>query len=111
MFLTISTQVESMLRESVVRFLTVTCANSGQYRRLCGMFVGVTSILVGLIPILLSILDHRSRWLRIAALPGIWFGLSFLIAAFHNVIISYHLHSEMSSTIRPVDVSLDLPVW
>lgn len=99
-----------MLRESVVNFLTVTCANSGQYRRMCGMFVGVTSILVGLIPILLSILDHRSRWLRIAALPGIWLGMSFLIAAFHNVSTPRFVLSSARLTVGVADVSLDLPV-
>ncbi|KAG8930627.1 hypothetical protein FRC02_003954 [Tulasnella sp. 418] len=87
-------QVEEMLHESLMRFVTTACGNSGRARGFFGIFVGICVIAIGLIPVLLSILDHRSRWVRLTALPAFWFGATTLVAALHGVCVVIFLFGD-----------------
>lgn len=78
-------QVENMLNESFHRFVMGCMTNSGTARGIFGIFVGVCAMSVALAPLLLSILGGRSRWIRFAALPCLWLGITTIIGCLHGV--------------------------
>ena len=84
-FADIRNQVEGMLTESLHNFVRSRSANAGRNRGLFAIFVGLCVMCIGLAPILSSMLQSKSRWLRIAALPCFWFGATTLICGLHGV--------------------------
>jgi len=93
-FKEIRDQVESMLNESLNRFSLGCCTNSGRYRGLFGIAVGLAAMCIALAPILLSILGGKSRWVRFAALPCLWFGAMVVIASLHGVCVVIYLFGD-----------------
>ncbi|KDQ16336.1 hypothetical protein BOTBODRAFT_64934 [Botryobasidium botryosum FD-172 SS1] len=87
-------QVESMLTESLNRFVTGCCTNSGRYRGLFGIVVGLAAMSIALAPVLLSILGGESRWVRFAALPCLWFGAMVVIASLHGICVVIYLFGD-----------------
>lgn len=60
--------------------------NVGTNRGLCGMVGGSTIMLLGsLAPLLVNFLKGHDRWLRLLAIPGMWLGLTILLASLHGV--------------------------
>lgn len=78
-------QVESMLNESLHRFVMGCCTNSGTARGIFGVAVGLAAMSIALAPVLLSILRGESRWIRFAALPCLWFGAMTVIGSLQGV--------------------------
>ena len=94
-------QVEGMLTESLHNFVRTKSANAGRNRGLFAIFVGLVVMCIGLAPILSSVLQSKSKWLRIAALPCFWFGATTLICGLHGVRHPFFaclmlLHAEIS---------------
>ncbi|KAG8999662.1 hypothetical protein FRB94_006004 [Tulasnella sp. JGI-2019a] len=87
-------QVEGMLRESLMKFIQGSCANSGRRRGLFAIAVGMLVIAIGLIPVLLSVYHHTSRGVRFAGLPAFWFGATTAIAGFHGVCVVIFLFGD-----------------
>ncbi|KAG8709803.1 hypothetical protein FRC11_005199 [Ceratobasidium sp. 423] len=80
----IKSEVEDMLRESLNRFVTGSCGNSGRARGLFGIALGVITLAVGLAPVLVSVLQGRGgRGLRVAAIPIFWLGAWVTIMSLH----------------------------
>ncbi|KAH7341582.1 hypothetical protein B0J17DRAFT_714745 [Rhizoctonia solani] len=91
----ISSEVEDMLRESLNRFVTGSCGNSGRARGLFGISLGVITLAVGLAPVLVSILQGRGgRGLRVAAIPIFWLGAWVTIMSLHGVCILIFLFGD-----------------
>ena len=65
-------------------FVGNSCGNSGRNRGIFGIFVGLSAMAVGLAPILLSVLEGKSRWMRLGALLPFWFGAMVVIASLHG---------------------------
>lgn len=75
-----------MLKASLDRMVVAAYTNVGTNRGLCGILGGCFFMLVGSIaPLLVNFLNGRDRWLRLLAIPGMWFGLTILLASLHGV--------------------------
>jgi hypothetical protein len=86
-FTDVACEVQSMLNQSLQRFLVAAYSNVGTNRGLCGILGGLGIVLLGsLPPIIYSLLAGKSRWLRLTALPGMWLGLTIVIASLYGVI-------------------------
>jgi hypothetical protein len=89
LFVEVAEEVHKMLKESLCRFVIAAYTNVGNTRGLCGILGGIALGLFGSIPpIVVSFLTGGSRWLRLCALPGLWMGLTVLIASLHGVSLS-----------------------
>lgn len=85
-----------MLRESLDRFVTAAYSNVGTNRALCGIVVGSFFIILGTVgPLVSSIIAGHSRWLRLTAFPGLWFGLTVLMASLHGICLSVYLFGDV----------------
>lgn len=87
-FIQVEDQVRSMLQESLDRFANSTITNVGTARATCGLFGGTVITLAGFLPpIAENFALSKSRWLRIVAFPGLWLGLTIILASLHGVCI------------------------
>jgi hypothetical protein len=85
-FSEVAWQVHNMLKESLDRFVLASYYNVGTNRALCGMIGGTVIALAGSVPpIAVNFAADRDRWLRLLALPGLWLGLTILVASMHGV--------------------------
>ena len=79
-------QVHNMLKDSLDRFVLASYYNVGTNRALCGMIGGTVISLAGFVPpIAVNFANGRARWLRLLAFPGLWLGLTVLIASLNGV--------------------------
>jgi hypothetical protein len=79
-------ELRKQLQASLDRFAVACYQNVGTKRALCGMVGGSVIALTGTLPPLAcEITFSTNRWLRLTALPGMWLGVWFLIAAFNGV--------------------------
>ena len=75
-----------MLKESLDRFVLASYYNVGTSRALCGMIGGAIIALAGFVPpVAVNLADQHVRWLRLLALPGLWLGLTVIVASLHGV--------------------------
>ena len=75
-----------MLKDSLDRFVLASYYNVGTNRALCGMIGGTVISLVGFVPpTAVNFADNHARWLRLLAFPGLWLGLTILIASLNGV--------------------------
>jgi hypothetical protein len=89
-FTPVACEVQRMLDESLRRFVHASYTNVGTYRALCGIVGGIVIALIGSVaPIVYNIVSGRSRWLRLTALPGMWFGFTILLASLHGVSVLF----------------------
>ncbi|KAJ7212179.1 hypothetical protein GGX14DRAFT_622225 [Mycena pura] len=91
-FAGVALETRKMLDKSLARFVTAQFSNVGNQRALCGMIAGVVCFLIGaLIPIVYNFALGHSRWLRLVSFPGMWLGLTILLAAFNGVCVGVQL--------------------
>lgn len=93
-----------MLKDSLDRFVLASYYNVGTNRALCGMIGGTVISLAGFVPpIAVNFANGRARWLRLLAFPGLWLGLTILIASLNGVrSISIHPMTAIQVLIFPV---------
>ena len=92
----IAAETFQTLRGSLQRFVHAQLTNAGNNRVLCGITAGIFFCLLGFIPpIALNLTTGASRWRRIAALPGIWIGLTILISALHGICLGVYLFGDL----------------
>jgi hypothetical protein len=85
-FSEVAWQVHNMLKESLDRFVLASYYNVGTNRALCGMVGGTVIALAGFVPpMAVNFATDGMRWLRLLALPGLWLGLTILVASLHGV--------------------------
>lgn len=90
-FVQVEDQVRSMLQESLTRFANSTVTNVGTARATCGLVGGTLIALLGFLPpIAENFVLSKNRWLRIIAFPGLWLGLTIVLASLHGVCILTH---------------------
>ncbi|KAI0304439.1 hypothetical protein B0F90DRAFT_1254829 [Multifurca ochricompacta] len=95
-FSEVAWQVHNMLKESLDRFVLASYYNVGTNRALCGMIGGVFITLAGSVPpIAVNFADQRARWLRLLALPGLWLGLTVLVASMHGVCMMVYIFGDL----------------
>ncbi|KAG5352920.1 hypothetical protein C0989_012157 [Termitomyces sp. Mn162] len=92
----LSQEVTRMLEKSLERFISAQLTNVGNNRVLCGIIAGIFFILVGFIPlIVVNFIKGYSRWNRIAAFPGLWIGLSILLAALNGICLGVYIFGDL----------------
>ena len=97
-FTEVEDKVRSILQESLDRFAASTITNVGTARATCGLAGGTVIALAGLLPpIAENFVFSRNRWLRLLAFPGLWLGLTIVIASLHGVRVSIHYPSPRNS--------------
>jgi hypothetical protein len=85
-FSDVAWQVHNMLKDSLDRFVLASYYNVGTNRALCGMIGGTVIALAGFVPpMAVNLAGDRERWLRLLALPGLWLGLTILVASLNGV--------------------------
>ena len=90
-FTEVEHNVRSILQESLDRFAASTITNVGTARATCGLAGGTVIALAGLLPpIADNFVFSRNRWLRLLAFPGLWLGLTIILASLHGVRIPTH---------------------
>ena len=98
-FSEVEDKVRSMLQESLDRFAASTITNVGTARATCGTVGGTVIALAGFLPpIAENFALSRNRWLRLLALPGLWLGLTIVLASLHGVRIFTNSHYPRNST-------------
>ncbi|CEL60597.1 hypothetical protein RSOLAG1IB_03835 [Rhizoctonia solani AG-1 IB] len=80
-----------MLQESLLRFVAARTTNAGKQRVWCALIGGIGTGLVALAPILISILGHKPRALRLAALPILWLGATIFLSSIHGICFVIYL--------------------
>ncbi|KAJ7134551.1 hypothetical protein C8R44DRAFT_770786 [Mycena epipterygia] len=95
-FTEIAIETRKMLDESLSRFVTAQFSNVGNQRVLCGIIAGVLFCLIGaLTPIAYNFAHGDSRWLRLTSFPGLWFGLTVLLASLNGVCIGVYIFGDL----------------
>ncbi|KAJ7780576.1 hypothetical protein DFH07DRAFT_792783 [Mycena maculata] len=95
-FTEIAIETRKMLDESLARFVTAQFSNVGNQRVLCGMIAGVVFCLLGgLTPLAFNFAHGHSRWLRLTSFPGLWFGLTVLLAALNGVCVGVYIFGDL----------------
>ncbi|QRV99689.1 transmembrane protein [Ceratobasidium sp. AG-Ba] len=88
---TVFDDVEHMLRISARRFVRARTRNASYQRALCVTF-GVTATLgAALAPCLVSIYEHKGRWLRLGMFPPLWLGLTMVTCALNGLCFVVYL--------------------
>ncbi|KIM32050.1 hypothetical protein M408DRAFT_15021 [Serendipita vermifera MAFF 305830] len=91
-------EVNNYLSDSLTRFIVQNGGNSGRYRGLFAVSLGLIVIGIGLIPIVLNSLARDHTWQqklnRLASLPALWFGFATLIMGLHGVCILIFLFGD-----------------
>ncbi|KAJ7784631.1 hypothetical protein B0H16DRAFT_1493234 [Mycena metata] len=83
--------------------IAIEFSNVGNKRVLCGIIAGLFFCLLGaLTPIAFNLSHGHSRWLRLLAgtcpshsFPGLWFGLSVLLASLHGVCVGVYIFGDL----------------
>ncbi|KAJ6613326.1 hypothetical protein B0H10DRAFT_245502 [Mycena sp. CBHHK59/15] len=95
-FTKIAIETRKMLDESLSRFVTAQFSNVGNQRVLCGMIAGVVFCLVGaLTPTAYNFAHGHSRWLRLVSFPGLWLGLTILLASLNGVCVGVYIFGDL----------------
>ncbi|KAJ7069847.1 hypothetical protein C8F01DRAFT_1207376 [Mycena amicta] len=95
-FTPIAIETRKMLQDSLERFVLAQLSNVGNSRAVCGMTAGIVFFLIGaLIPMVYNLALGHSRWLRLTSLPGMWLGLTTLLASLNGVCIGVYIFGDL----------------
>ncbi|VDC02410.1 unnamed protein product [Peniophora sp. CBMAI 1063] len=89
-------ETRRMLKDSLDRFVLASYTNVGSQRALCGTVGGTVFAIAGFVaPMVMNFMHHRSRWLRLLALPGLWIGLTIILASLHGVCMMVYIFGDL----------------
>ncbi|TFK27746.1 hypothetical protein FA15DRAFT_701742 [Coprinopsis marcescibilis] len=95
-FTDVAIETYRMLDESLRRFVSAQFNNVGNNRVLCGIIAGIFFSLIGSVPpIIVNFTRSESRWLRMTAFPGLFIGLTILIAALNGVCLGVYVFGDL----------------
>jgi len=95
-FAGVACEVQRMLRESLDRFVVAAYTNVGTFRGWCGICGGSAIALLGSVPpVVYNVVTGESRWIRLTAIPGLWLGLTIVIAALHGVCMMIYIFGDL----------------
>lgn len=96
LFREIELETYRMLSESLRRFVQAQLNNVGNKRVLCGIVAGIGIALIGaFLPLTLNLARGDSRWPRLAALPGLWLGLTVLFSALNGICLGVYFFGDL----------------
>ncbi|KAG5648311.1 hypothetical protein DXG03_004883 [Asterophora parasitica] len=92
----VSQETHRMLEKCLDRFVNAQLNNVGSNRVLCGMIAGVFFCLLGSVPpMVVNFVQGDSRWSRLAAFPGMWIGLTILVAALNGICLGVYVFGDL----------------
>ncbi|KAJ6508884.1 hypothetical protein C8R45DRAFT_969165 [Mycena sanguinolenta] len=95
-FTEVALQTRKMLDESLTRFVAAQFSNVGNQRVMCGIIAGTLfCLLAALTPLAHNFVHGQSRWLRLAAFPGLWIGLIVLLASLNGVCVGVYIFGDL----------------
>ncbi|KAF8158384.1 hypothetical protein B0H34DRAFT_453673 [Crassisporium funariophilum] len=95
-FTEIAIETYRTLDESLRRFVHAQFNNVGNSRVLCGMIGGLFFSLLGTVPPLaMNFARGESRWPRLAALPGLWLGLTILLTSLNGICLGVYIFGDL----------------
>ncbi|KAI6121030.1 hypothetical protein EV401DRAFT_1379172 [Pisolithus croceorrhizus] len=99
-FTEVAIEARFMLNESLQRFVHAASTNVGSRRAACGIAGGTFFTLVtGVLPLVMTTgrwnAGPHSRFIRLAALPGLWFGLTILIASLQGICLMIYVFGDL----------------
>ncbi|KAF9478195.1 hypothetical protein BDN70DRAFT_880247 [Pholiota conissans] len=84
------------LDHSLRRFVNAQLNNVGNRRVLCGIIAGIIFCIIGaLVPLAVLFAIHAPRWTRLAALPGLWIGMSVLCASVNGICLGVYIFGDL----------------
>jgi hypothetical protein len=84
------------LEESLRRFVHAQFNNAGNNRVLCGVIAGIFFSLLGTLPpIAYNLANGGPRWIRLSALPGLWIGLTILLASLNGICMGVYVFGDL----------------
>ncbi|EJC97919.1 uncharacterized protein FOMMEDRAFT_114694 [Fomitiporia mediterranea MF3/22] len=87
--------VEGALRASLRNCVRAAYSNVGTYRAACGIAAGIFFLLVGTVPALaVNFAKSQTRWERLVILPGLWLGLTILIASLRGICMMIYIFGD-----------------
>lgn len=87
--------IEAALRLSLSRCVRAAYSNVGAYRAACGITGGVFFSLVSTVPPLaVNFVRAHGRWERLAIAPGLWLGLTILIASLRGICMMIYVFGD-----------------
>ncbi|KLO12246.1 hypothetical protein SCHPADRAFT_998285 [Schizopora paradoxa] len=94
----LSAHLHTRLRASLQRCVRAAYSNVGTFRATCGIVGGLVITLVGAgLPLLIEFVVQEargSRWARLAALPGLWLGLTIIVASLRGVCMMVYVFGD-----------------
>ena len=95
-FTDVAVETQQMLQESLHLFVQAQLNNVGNSRVICGIIAGISTILVLCVPFLTTNFTlNYGRWARLAAFPGMWVGLTIVLAAFNGICMGVYLFGDL----------------
>ncbi|KAG8214896.1 hypothetical protein J3R82DRAFT_10068 [Butyriboletus roseoflavus] len=99
-FTEVAIEARNMLNESLHRFVRAAYTNVGSQRAICGIIAGCLFTLVaGVLPLVLTIgrWNHgpHKRLIRLVAFPGLWLGLTILIASLQGICLMVYIFGDL----------------
>ncbi|CAA7261522.1 unnamed protein product [Cyclocybe aegerita] len=96
LFAEVESETYRMLDESLRRFVTAQFNNVGNKRVLCGIIAGIVFCLLGAVPPLAANFAlGANRWARLAALPGLWLGLTILVSSLNGICLGVYIFGDL----------------
>uniref|UniRef100_A0A8H8CMD9 Transmembrane protein n=1 Tax=Psilocybe cubensis TaxID=181762 RepID=A0A8H8CMD9_PSICU len=96
LFLDVELETFRTLEESLRRFVNAQLNNVGNSRVLCGIIAGIVFSLAGAVPpLVVNFTRGHSRWSRLTAVPGLWLGLTIVLAALHGVCLAVYIFGDL----------------
>ncbi|KAF9568777.1 hypothetical protein CPC08DRAFT_702374 [Agrocybe pediades] len=106
LFAEIEQETFRTLEASLRRFVNAQLNNVGNKRVMCGIVAGVIFCLIGLVPVLGSSFSRdaftspghawsSARLTRLAAFPGLWLGLTVLLASLNGICLGVYVFGDL----------------
>ena len=94
-FTEIALYVQKRLENSLRNCVRAAYSNVGTFRATCGICAGIfITLATAFPPLLVNFLKSQDRWLRLAAIPGLWLGLTILCASLKGVCMMVYVFGD-----------------
>lgn len=99
-FTEVAIEARFMLNESLQRFVQAASTNVGSRRAACGISGGCFfTTVTGVLPLVMTTgrwnAGPHGRLIRLAAAPGLWFGLTILIASLQGICLMIYVFGDL----------------
>ncbi|KAF8314548.1 hypothetical protein DL93DRAFT_1086123 [Clavulina sp. PMI_390] len=99
--------IMELLQVSLQRFAADAICNAGIVRRLCCASVGISTVVAGIIFVLISVYRNYSRYTRLVCFPFFWFGFIVMLCAYCRICLAIYFWGDFRQ-LRGYE--LDMPI-